>query len=104
MMNTDLIKQQLLDKRASLGQRVSAIKADLAQGRPADFEEQASATENDDVLRSLQVEAEFEISQINRALNRIERGEYGSCEQCGADIGSERLEALPEATHCTSCA
>lgn len=104
MMNTDLIKQQLLVKKAELGKRVTAIKADLSQGRPADFEEQATATENDDVLRSLQVEAEFEINQINRALKRIENGEYGSCEQCGGDIAIERLDALPEATHCASCA
>src|SRR5262249_7951633 len=38
------------------------------------------------------------------ALERIERGTYGRCEQCGKDIPEERLDALPYARHCAPCA
>lgn len=38
------------------------------------------------------------INKINAALNRIDRGEYGYCEETGEEIGIKRLEARPIAT------
>jgi DnaK suppressor protein len=38
------------------------------------------------------------ISKIDKALRRIEDGEYGYCEETGEEIGIERLEARPIAT------
>lgn len=38
------------------------------------------------------------ISKIDEALDRIERGEYGYCEETGEPIGVRRLEARPVAT------
>jgi DnaK suppressor protein len=40
------------------------------------------------------------ISKIDKALRRIEDGEYGYCEETGEEIGLERLEARPIATMC----
>ncbi len=38
------------------------------------------------------------ISKIDQAINRIEQGEYGYCEETGEPIGLKRLEARPVAT------
>lgn len=38
------------------------------------------------------------ISKINEALQRIDEGEYGYCEETGEPIGVPRLEARPVAT------
>src|SRR5207249_2757916 len=43
------------------------------------------------------------ISKIDEALGRIEDGSYGKCEDCGADIGLERLKARPVTTLCIDC-
>lgn len=43
------------------------------------------------------------IKKIEQALDSIERGEYGFCEDCGTDIGIRRLEARPTATKCIDC-
>ena len=40
------------------------------------------------------------IKKIEQALNRIEEGEYGYCEETGEEIGLARLEARPIATLC----
>ena len=40
------------------------------------------------------------IRKINSALNRIEEGTYGYCEETGEEIGLKRLEARPVATLC----
>jgi DnaK suppressor protein len=43
------------------------------------------------------------IKKIESALDMIETGDYGYCEDCGADIGVRRLEARPTATKCIDC-
>ncbi len=40
------------------------------------------------------------IRKIDKALNRIDEGEYGYCEETGEEIGLDRLEARPIATLC----
>lgn len=44
------------------------------------------------------------LEQIEAALERIEDGDYGLCEECGARIPKTRLNALPYATMCVKCA
>jgi len=41
--------------------------------------------------------------RIGEALDRIEQGNYGTCEDCGQEIAMERLEALPYTTLCIEC-
>jgi len=41
---------------------------------------------------------------VKRALGKMEKGEYGVCEKCGAPIDAARLKAYPEATLCSDCA
>ena len=44
------------------------------------------------------------LNQIENALERIEDGTYGECEECGARIPKKRLNVLPYATTCVKCA
>lgn len=41
--------------------------------------------------------------KLNKALHKIELGEYGICEDCGCDIKFERLNARPTAELCITC-
>lgn len=43
------------------------------------------------------------MTKIRLALTRIQEGEYGSCESCGAPITFKRLLARPVATLCIDC-
>ncbi|MCA9568419.1 MAG: RNA polymerase-binding protein DksA [Myxococcales bacterium] len=43
------------------------------------------------------------MSKIRHALARIQEGEYGVCESCGAAITYKRLLARPVATLCIDC-
>jgi DnaK suppressor protein len=43
------------------------------------------------------------LSQVERALQRLDDGTYGVCESCGNPIGKARLQAFPRATLCVSC-
>lgn len=44
------------------------------------------------------------LDQIEVALERIEDGTYGQCEECGGKIPKQRLNAVPYATMCVKCA
>lgn len=43
------------------------------------------------------------ISKIDEALLRMDDGTYGICEECGEEIGVERLKARPVTTFCITC-
>ena len=43
------------------------------------------------------------IKKIEEAIQTLESGDYGFCEQCGVEIGVQRLEARPTATLCVDC-
>lgn len=50
------------------------------------------------------MDAEFnDLTQINEALRRIQRGRYGVCDQCDGAIDERRLELLPLAPLCDDC-
>jgi DnaK suppressor protein len=44
------------------------------------------------------------LEEINDALERVEKGTYGKCQECGEPIARPRLQALPYARHCIECA
>ncbi len=43
------------------------------------------------------------IKKIDQTLDRIDKADYGFCDQCGVEIGIRRLEARPTATLCIDC-
>jgi RNA polymerase-binding transcription factor DksA len=53
---------------------------------------------------SLLENSERALEEIAAALDRIDQGTFGRCEECGRDIGRERLRAIPYTRHCVDCA
>jgi len=98
------IKNTLKNKQSQLMVRIDAIERDFKKGRSADFAEQTTESENDEVLDEIHHEAKSELRQITAALARIENDEYGVCIKCTETIANERLKALPYANTCISCA
>ena len=43
------------------------------------------------------------LTKIDEAFKRIETGIYSRCDECGGEIGLERLKARPVTTLCISC-
>ncbi|MGB1199394.1 MAG: TraR/DksA family transcriptional regulator [Thalassotalea sp.] len=103
-MNLQQISTLLENKKQELIQRIMAIEADFKKGRSADFTEQTTESENDEVLDEIHREAKIELQRVEDALTRIENGGYGKCAECESDIMPERLSALPYTTFCINCA
>jgi DnaK suppressor protein len=43
------------------------------------------------------------VARIDRAIQRLVEGCYGTCDECGEDIAESRLRALPFAERCLRC-
>ena len=46
---------------------------------------------------------EIKLKTVNQALEDIEKGTYGKCEECGKQISEERLMANPASRKCVEC-
>lgn len=46
----------------------------------------------------------YTLKLLYEALDKIHKGEYGICEECGEDIFEKRLNAIPEVKLCIGCA
>lgn len=106
-VDQDAVKKTLLTMRTELLDRVRRLDKDVHHREepiPADFAEQAVALENQEVLEALDEDAQIELKQINKALQRLEDGVYGECSSCGEAIAPARLQAIAWATLCIDCA
>jgi RNA polymerase-binding protein DksA len=106
-MNDDAdadIRGKLLRKKNELNVRLERITANLRRGYDADSRERAQQLEDREVVDALGNEAREELAKISTALERMDRGEYGLCDECGEPVGAGRLKAYPYALECIDCA
>ncbi|WP_131669707.1 TraR/DksA family transcriptional regulator [Psychrobacter pygoscelis] len=104
-MSTDLAaaKERLLKLKDEYENRIEKIEDHIQH--PQDelnehWDDQAISMRQNDMRKSLLVEAKQGLNYVQHALSRIENETYGECEVCGEDIEEKRLEALPYATLC----
>lgn len=103
-VDTAAAKARLEASLAELQQRLGHLAVDLGEMPDADSGERAVQAEDDEALEAQAELATAAIASIRRALGRIEDGTYGTCVECGGEIGKGRLEARPEAALCIACA
>ena len=104
MNHNSTIKAELEARLNELMQRAAEIETRLSNPGSADWEENATESEADEVISGVGSLTKNEIQEIKLALNRIEMGHYGKCTSCGEAISKPRLEALPYASTCIKCA
>jgi DnaK suppressor protein len=106
-VETEAVRAQLLKRREELRTRASRASADLrheSDPLSADFAEQVTQRENDDVLGAISHSARAELQQLEAALRRLAEGRYTTCAVCGESIEEERLAAVPYTNRCRACA
>ncbi len=101
---SDNNKARLEAQLTELESRLQRIERDLDEPHDPDASERAVQMEDDDSLEAQGRLVTREIASTNRALERIAKGEYGYCVECGEEISEGRLEARPEAALCINCA
>lgn len=100
------IRQALLDRRSSLRQRHERIQQDLQRRNDplvADAPDRAVQLQNDATLHVIDDATHDELLVVEEALQRLDKGLYGICKQCGGAIEEVRLQVLHAVT-CSACA
>lgn len=93
----EIVQRELLDLGATPDGSVEVV---LDEG----FADAALSTAERDKVLSLVATLRQRAEDIGAALQRLDRGLYGVCENCGVAIEAERLEAIPAARRCIRCA
>lgn len=109
----DELKTQLLEEKKELEKSLSRIARplDKAEGDyETNFEDigtdkDDNATEVDQYTGNVSVEATLEkkLQEVIDALERVEKGTFGICENCNQEISLDRLRANPSAKTCIKC-
>ncbi|PNK59746.1 TraR/DksA family transcriptional regulator [Psychrobacter sp. FDAARGOS_221] len=104
-MSIDLnaAKTKLLELQQEYQTRIDKIEDHIHN--PQDdlnehWDDQAISMRENEMRKTLLVEAQQGLTYVNNALSRIENGTYGECTVCGEDIEEKRLLAIPYATLC----
>lgn len=119
-MNTNYYKDMLLKEKQEITKLVAEMKDNTVFGNttnttserytsgelssydnhPADI---GTEVYMDAMQNSLTNHEKEKLNNINNALNKIENGTYGKCDECGMDIDEDRLEIIPETSLCMHC-
>jgi DnaK suppressor protein len=107
MHTTEAIRARLITRRRELLTRyreeLARVEEELAMRHPEPAEH-AMEDWDAQVLSSLGDTDMRAIVSVVDALERLNRGHYGKCTECGEPISAARLEALPETGVCIDCA
>ena len=71
---------------------------------PTDMAEVGTGNFDQELTLSLLGGEKDALDQIKAAIERIEEGSYGQCEECSRKIPKTRLDAIPYAAQCVRCA
>lgn len=114
MNEAALTREQIEQLQALLENRRRELRLQLEQTedatRPVTLDQQSvgrvsriDAIQQQQMAIANQTQASRVLQGIERALQRIEDGEYGDCLQCGEPILFARLQIQPEASLCVAC-
>lgn len=96
-------KKALLIERERLLNNAAATKREgisVSSDDLADEADLASAELTQSVIFNLRVKEKDALLEIAEALDRIDSGDFGQCEECGDDIPEKRLDLFPTAKLC----
>ncbi|MEK7515270.1 MAG: TraR/DksA C4-type zinc finger protein [Patescibacteria group bacterium] len=108
------LKQKLETEKQVLTSRLREVGMENPSV-PGDFEPTTlnygdeydeSINESTDLDANLAIVSELErrLKEVQAALEKIDHGTYGACVTCATGIGEDRLQAVPTAALCATCA
>jgi DnaK suppressor protein len=75
----------------------------IGQNGIQDIGDESATISNRHLLMSLSENERGKLIEVDEALDRIEDGTFGICEDCGEPIALKRLEVMPNARYCVRC-
>ena len=102
----EYFKGILKDRKEQILKNLSDVKEEITELQAQELSDEGDfASANSDTLveSAIIVQQQTELGEIEKALTKIENGEYGICEMCEDPIGFQRLKVKPHAVYCIDC-
>lgn len=100
------MREILLNRRDALRKALAgdlSMLKELREQIGGDVVDAALDSAQDEISSQLAEVESRELSNIDKALERMREGSYGKCEACDSNIPMMRLQALPYAVLCIDC-
>jgi len=94
--NLDYLRTALLEQRQFRIEQLRELEV-------ASSTERLTDSSLEEISAALRTAALTALAEVDAALGRMEIGEYGICQDCGADIALARLEIVPMTALCMPC-
>ena len=101
-----ILEERRLDIISEVQDKMRDVRLERAAAPAPDVRDEAETSEaeiqGDLEFAVLQMKAET-LNKIEEALSRLDDGTFGDCYECGKEIATGRLRALPFAVRCKDC-
>lgn len=108
-VDLDQARLALTDERSTLVHQLGELGADESGDLTGEvdfgdaFADAGAATAERTEVLGLIDALKTQLDEVDAALAKIEDGTYGTCVDCGNDIGAARLEFRPNSIRCVTC-
>jgi DnaK suppressor protein len=101
----EAVRQQTVRRLARLTADFDDVVAASRDSNPDDEHDPEGATIafERSQLAALVRQAQDHLAEIDAAIDRLDAGVYGVCENCAESIATDRLDARPVARTCIAC-
>ncbi|HEX2253120.1 MAG TPA: TraR/DksA family transcriptional regulator [Thermoanaerobaculia bacterium] len=105
-IDVEAYKQRLTERREEI---MALYQADVRAGQEStdegteDIVDRANNSYNRELMFALSDTERQMLLSIDEALDRIDKGTYAQCANCGRPIGEKRLDAVPWTRYCIEC-
>jgi len=98
------IKQELEQRKLEIEQELQRLSSEqMVDGQTQDDGDQVVSITMEALRNSLQDTEYQEYSNILSAIESIDKGTYGICQECNQKISENRLKYNPNARRCITC-
>lgn len=107
-MSFEAVTQKLKKEKEQLQKELDHYKKEdpyLIPGRDTSntLDDDIMETEGHDRITATRINIKQRMAEVDRALQRIEEGKYGTCEKCDKKISEDRLRVMTTAITCLDC-
>ena len=107
-LDLDQIETDLRAQRAEIQDRLTEMKKPPERGSTIGFGKRIGDGTSEAVSRITEVAVadnlDVTAERIERALEKLDEGTYGTCDNCGKQIAAGRLKVSPASALCIDCA
>lgn len=102
----EFFKQLLQERKIQIKKNILDAQKEISELRNSGASDEfdfANISADSILEQSISFKQKEELEEINKALSKIEAGNYGICEMCEEEIDLNRLKVKPHACYCITC-